>query len=505
MGSLIKNYSKNKLLGIVYTPESIVNKILDDINYNNQDILGKRILDPACGDGMFLSEIVRRIIKFSDKKNLKKHLDYVHGWDIDLDAVIQCKKRLNQILSEHGFTEGIDWNINHKNSLFEIEKYHIENIFCQLENIIYYDYIVGNPPYIRIQHLDEIQRKYIQNKFQFCKRGSTDIFIAFIELCTYLLSKNGICGLITPNTYFNTDTSKDLRKHFARNKNILQITNFKSIQVFENATTYSSIIIFNKNENEFFKYEEAVKTNEFIKTLLPSDILKNEIWQLSVNGKINPTGTKLKDICKIHVGITTLYDKAYIFTGYQDFNEDLCYVCTSLKGKILLEKNILRPIVKVSRLKNSKIQIKEYILFPYEKIGNKNKIIPEEKLKNDYPYAYTYLLSIKDELSKRDNGKPIFPWYGFGRNQGLDTSFGKKILFSPMNIKPNFILCDDENITFYSGYCIKYNGDYNKLLKQLNSKKMEDFIRVTGRDFRGGWKSYNKKIVQEFPVNPDEL
>jgi methylase of polypeptide subunit release factors len=27
-----------------------------------------------------------------------------------------------------------------------------------------YDFIVGNPPYIRIQHLDEYQRKYIQTK-----------------------------------------------------------------------------------------------------------------------------------------------------------------------------------------------------------------------------------------------------------------------------------------------------------------------------------------------------
>ena len=115
--------------------------------------------------------------------------------------------------------------------------------------------------------------------------------------------------------------------------------------------------------------------------------------------------------------------------------------------------------------------------------------------------AYQYLLSVKDYLDKRDNGKPNkVAWHAFGRSQGLDTSFGNKILFSPMNKKPNFIYHINEEATFYSGYCIKYDGDYKKLLKQLNSERMEEFIRISSRDFRGGWKAYNKKIVQEFMI-----
>jgi hypothetical protein len=29
---------------------------------------------------------------------------------------------------------------------------------------------------------------------------------------------------------------------------------------------------------------------------------------------------------------------------------------------------------------------------------------------------------------------------------------------------------------------------------------MKEYIQVTARDFRGGWKAYNKKIVQEFMI-----
>ena len=91
-------------------------------------------------------------------------------------------------------------------------------------------------------------------------------------------------------------------------------------------------------------------------------------------------------------------------------------------------------------------------------------------------------------------------WYAFGRSQGLDTSFGKKILFSPINNRPNFILIENEECTFYSGYCIKYDGDYNFLLEQLNSQRLADFIAVSSRDFRGGWKAYNKKALEEFTI-----
>ncbi|MDR2439888.1 MAG: hypothetical protein LBE12_11030, partial [Planctomycetaceae bacterium] len=93
-------------------------------------------------------------------------------------------------------------------------------------------------------------------------------------------------------------------------------------------------------------------------------------------------------------------------------------------------------------------------------------------------------------------------WYAFGRSQGLNTSFGEKIIFSPMNCKPNFIYYPNPDATFYSGYCIKkINGfSIEKLLFQLNSDRMDKFVSMSSRDFRGGWKAYNKKIIENFEV-----
>jgi len=500
MASLTKDYSRKKLFGQIYTPNFIVCKILDDIGYNDSNILGKTILDPACGDGRFLIEIAKRIINYSPKRELQYNLEKIYGWDIDSEAIKICLSELNNLIEPYNIE--VNWNIQTTNSIFKYSNY---SLFSQTQEKRTFDFIVGNPPYIRIQHLDEEQRQYIQSNYTFCKSGSTDIYIAFYELCLNLLNENGICGLITPNTFFYTETARPMRQFFENHKNLVKITNYANIQLFGNATTYSAITIFGLKKQKTFRFEKALSETTFETKDISFTELKEPFWQLSTDNITQTKGKRLGEIAKIHVGITTLCDKAYIFT-IEELDGNYVMANTKLKGKIKIEKGILKPIIKASTLKKGEHIITEYILFPYEKIDGKHKIIQEDKLKEKYLYAYEYLLSVKPELDRRDNGKPnAVSWYAFGRSQGLDTSFGEKIVFSLMNIKPNFIYVDNKDCTFYSGYCIKYNGNIRLLLDQLNSDRMRQFIEMSGRDFRGGWKAYNKKIIENFEININNL
>jgi type I restriction-modification system DNA methylase subunit len=494
MASLVKTYKQEKLFGQVYTPDFIVCKIFDDIGYSSPAILGKKIIDPACGDGRFLTEIAKKIITLSPEKDLKSNLECIYGWDIDEIAIKQCISNLDDLIKDKTFD--IQWNISVTNS---IKKYEKPNLFA-INELPKFDFIVGNPPYIRIQHLDLEQREYIQQNYDFCKNGSTDIYIAFYELCINLLNDNGICGLITPNTFLFTETARPLRQYFAANKNLIQITNYGDIQLFEDATTYSAITVFNAKRNKNFLFQKALTEKTFEEKQINFSELKEPFWQLTTNETEIVRGKKLKEICDIHVGITTLCDSAYIFP-IENIDNAYVYADTKFCGRVKLEKTILKPIIKGSKLKHSKETIKEHILFPYKNIRSKHQIIPEDELKTLYPLAYKYLLSVKSKLDKRDNGKPNpVAWYAFGRSQGLDTSFGEKIIFSPMNNKPNFIYYSNPECTFYSGYCIKFNGDILQLIPQLNSDKMEQFVSMSSRDFRGGWKAYNKKIIENFEV-----
>ena len=497
MASLQKVYTATKLTGQVYTPNYIVRKMLNDAGYCSARILGKHVLDPACGDGRFLSEIVRTIIHYSPKESLEHHLQFVNGWDIDAIAVAQCIDSLQAIVRPLGLN--VQWNVRVCNALTQVEGMH--SIFAI--DIPKFDYVFGNPPYIRIQHLDEAQRRYIQANFSFCKSGSTDIYIAFFELAYHLLSPDGVCAYITPNTFFYTETAAVCRRYFAEKKAIQQITNYGEIQLFDNATTYSAIVIFNRRLNDVFLFQRAKNATVFEeKRISIVDLPKDKIWQLSIDDRIKAKkGTiLLKDVCSIHVGITTLCDKAYIFTYIEEEGEYVI-VNTRLKGLIKLERSILKAIIKGSTLKSSDDPITEYVLFPYRFIEGKQHIIEEQVMREEYPLAYDYLCSVREDLDARDNGKPnTVAWYAFGRSQGLVTSFGSKLIFSPMNLRPNFVYYPNEECTFYSGYCIKYSGSYEQLAAALNTEEMRKFIEVSSRDFRGGWKAYNKKVVENFPI-----
>ena len=494
MASLSRTYDQKKLLGQVYKPSFVVQKILDESGINSSGFLGKPILDPACGDGRFLVEIVRRIVKYSSAADLENNLKQVYGWDIDQEALEQCRETLDKEIESKGIS--VDWNLVRTDALQEIES----------KQIFYF--IVGNPPYIRIQHLPETQRIFLQKHYLFCRSGSTDAFIAFFELADKLLDSNGICGFITPNSYFFSETARPLRRYFQETGNLRLIANYGSTRIFDKTGTYSAITIFGKKSREFFKYESIDSGLEIPNRRISfAELGTNDLWQLSIIPPASHEGTRLGDICQISVGVTTLSDKLYLFKVQEKISEKIVKVISKAGEEIEIELSILKPIVKGSRLKDSQEPISEYILFPYQKNkAGKHEIIAESILKKSYPLTYSYLLKQRPILDKRDNGKPnAVAWYAFGRAQGLDTSFGKKIIFSPMNKAPKFILHAHEEATVYSGYFIKYDGDYHRLLRQLNSKAMADYMAVAGRDFRGGWKGYSKKIVANFRLEDTEL
>ena len=431
----------------------------------------------------------------SPHDELEKNLSCVYGWDIDKNAVEECKRNLNRIVQPLGIH--VNWNITVRNALYELPQLNL----LDAGDLEQFDFIIGNPPYIRIQNLKETERRFIQTYYEFCKTGSTDIYIAFFELAYYLLSPDGIVGFITPNTFLYTETTRNLREFFVRGGYIKKIFNYGDIQIFDNATTYSAITIFTKQQQKSFDYYVAITKDEFKHRVIEfKELLGQKFWRLSTDVHEKVKGVRLGDICSIHVGITTLCDKAYIFP-IEPIDDETVWAYTRLRGKVKLERAILKPIVKASKLKSCYEPIREYMLFPYQKLNGKMKIIPEKVLAQEFPLAYQYLLSVKPELDKRDKGKPNpVAWYAFGRNQNLESCFGKKIIFSPMNRKPNFVLCENEEYLVYSGYFIKYDGDLQWLLECLNSPEMEHFISVSSRNFRDGWRAYNKKVIENFII-----
>ena len=81
-----------KKTGEVFTPIPLVQKMLnhfDDSQFTDET---KTFLDPACGNGQFLSEVL--IKKLQNGIGFEKALKTIYGIDIMLDNVDICRNRL---------------------------------------------------------------------------------------------------------------------------------------------------------------------------------------------------------------------------------------------------------------------------------------------------------------------------------------------------------------------------------------------------------------------------
>ena len=89
--------------GEVFTPEGVVGAMLDLVRQETERI-ESRFLEPACGTGNFLIEVLRRKLDVVESRYKKSKLEYeryaalaissIYGVDILEDNVFQCRQRL---------------------------------------------------------------------------------------------------------------------------------------------------------------------------------------------------------------------------------------------------------------------------------------------------------------------------------------------------------------------------------------------------------------------------
>lgn len=491
--------SKHKTLGQVYTPKWIVDEILELVGYNNSIILDKTILEPACGDGAFLIEIVKRYIKTAKDNNynnqqIKNNLEqFIYGIEIDKEEYNKCIINLNNFVENEFNISNVKWSIFNDNTLDLYQLY-----------IGKFDYIVGNPPYIRIHNLDANTRQILKNEFLFSE-GTIDIYLSFFEMGFKMLNNIGVLGYITPNSYLHNTSYKKFREYLKQNKNIRTLIDFKANKLFNGFSTYTAISIFQKDyDKDYFIYKElangSIKDINYINyyNLDSKDWSFTNTENTEFLKKLNSNkNSAIKDYFDVQYGFATLRDNIYIGKISETNNIDLV-----LFNNSLIEKSILKTVVKGSRFKGI-IDYNYKILFPYKLLNNRYVVIPESEMKESYPNCYQYLLANKSELLKRDIEKGAL-WYEFGRSQGIQSIHNEKIILSTLiNGKIQFYRIPYD-ILMYSGlFIIKNNSksEWNILEQTLQSDDFYKYIRLTGKDFSGGYKSITSKQIKEFKIN----
>ena len=92
MSGIDRDQLRIKATSEVFTPTPLVQELLDTIDQTLFTDPLKTFLDPSCGDGQFLSEILIR--KIENGSTFEQALGSIYGVDLMKDNVELCRERL---------------------------------------------------------------------------------------------------------------------------------------------------------------------------------------------------------------------------------------------------------------------------------------------------------------------------------------------------------------------------------------------------------------------------
>lgn len=110
-----------------------------------------------------------------------------------------------------------------------------------LKNDLRYDYVVGNPPYVRIQSIPEMFRRHWEKMYTWAS-GNFDIYIPFIQRAiTQWLEEGGRLGFICSDRFLLVNYGEALREHLLEEGKVGLILDIRDSEVFQQALNYPAI------------------------------------------------------------------------------------------------------------------------------------------------------------------------------------------------------------------------------------------------------------------------
>lgn len=556
-----QNYSdrERKRLGTHYTPNAvidyIVNRVLRPLSEHPDSLPSIRVLDPACGSGLFLLKAYETLADFwktanggFGKKDAKHILENcLFGIDIDERAVSATKAHLLQKASLHESDSAfLDKNIvvgdalsfAHPSTLIPMHNHTTDErspggIFSKHS----FDCVIGNPPYVRIQNTPSEKRGCYTSSYT-TTAGRFDVSTLFIELSEYLLKANGRFGFIVSNKVLSTAGAKGLRRFLLTRFSIEEIVDLADTKLFAAAVLPMILIASRsgKNGNQI-AYSSISESHDVTASALPTDNILHlldsseipfeanvsfadrvfklqrfyadtpssgdKVWTFH-NERENRILSKIRQnsICtlsdivkKVSVGLKTTADDVFIKPMTEDFVKQ--------QG---LEPTLVFPVLEshnVNRWTYSwDPQHDLFVLYPH--IERNGKVIPAEL--DAYLQIKKCLEANRTRLESRtyliESGRR---WYEIWVHQS-PSDFSKRKIITPDISSCNRFALDDKGF-YVNGTCFyliltdESDASYYSVLGLLNSKVIEYFHKITSgnslyaKRFRY-WSSY----IGAYPV-----
>ncbi len=228
--------SSGEIHGVVLTRPQVVDLILDLAGYDpRRDLARTSMLEPAVGHGAFLVPAVERLIdscrRFGHDPRLLSAAFL--AFDVDPQHVARARKNVSSVLRQAGLSP------NEAKRL--AAGWIVEGDFLLAHIDRRFDFVVGNPPYIRIEQLaPELQREYRDRYVSLFDRA--DLYVAFIERSLDLLSEVGVLSFICADRWTLNRYGAPLRAKVSRGFRVIHYVDLHTASPFESdVIAYPSI------------------------------------------------------------------------------------------------------------------------------------------------------------------------------------------------------------------------------------------------------------------------
>lgn len=403
--------------------------------------------------------------KSNDLVELKKQLEeYIHGIELDDEEATKCRENMKAVASKFG-----------------INDYQPDVICSDTLDVHKFDgkmdFVLGNPPYVRVHNLGDSYNKIKEHKF--AEGGMTDLYITFYEVGLNMLNKNGVLSYIAPSSWFTSVAGGKMRKYFEDNESIKSVCDLKHFQPF-NATTYTCILTLTNNRNKHIKYYLYNGENHkpvFLTDLTYKDINIEDSFYFATKEELK---VLRKIICTFVLG-----NEVEVKNGFATLADDVF-----ISNRFDFKSDYIIPIFKASTA-----QWKECI-FPYKN----GKLISIEELEKDKA-LYEYFKQFENPMSKRSLDKGTL-WYGFGRSQGINDVVKERIAVNALlrdvsDIKTEII---KPGCGVYSGLYILSSVPSAKIIGYLKTDEFVTYISLLGKYKSGGYYTFSSKDIKRFLV-----
>jgi len=191
--------------GVVYTKRWVVELLLDLAGYACEaNLVDAVAVDPSAGEGAFLVRMIERLVDSCQRlgRPISDCRKSLIAYELD-ELSAECARTL---AAEVLITRGV--NVSTAKSLAQSWVRTGDYLFDSMT--IEADFVVGNPPYIRLEEIPE-ETALLYRKAYSTMRGRADLYVAFFEAALRQLKNGGACAFICADRWMRNQYGAELR------------------------------------------------------------------------------------------------------------------------------------------------------------------------------------------------------------------------------------------------------------------------------------------------------